>query len=65
MAEDNEGRLVTINENKGGRVREKNDGTRCVENRLCFHGLVFLQSCISYLDQKKSLETQAHIQPPI
>ena len=30
MAEDNEGRLVTINENKGGRVREKNDGTRCV-----------------------------------
>ena len=30
MAEDNEGRLVTINENKGGRVREKNDGTRYI-----------------------------------
>ena len=58
MAEDNEGRLVTINENKGGRVREKNDGTRCVE-KDSFHGLVFLQSCISYLDQKKSLEKQA------
>merc|ERR1719233_2408628 len=28
LAEDNEGRLVTINENKGGRVREKNEGTR-------------------------------------
>ena len=30
LAEDNEGRLVTINENKGGRVREKNDGTRYI-----------------------------------
>ena len=36
MAEDNEGRLVTINENKGGRVREKNDGTRCVEKDFVF-----------------------------
>ena len=30
LAEDKEGRLVTINENKGGRVREKNDGTRYI-----------------------------------
>ena len=30
LAEDDEGRLVTINENKGGRVREKNDGTKWV-----------------------------------
>ena len=30
LAEDNEGRLVTINENKGGRVRKKNDGTRYI-----------------------------------
>ena len=36
MAEDNEGRLVTINENKGGRVREKNDGTRCVKMDFVF-----------------------------
>ena len=36
MAEDNEGRLVTINENKGGRVREKNEGTRCVQIYLVF-----------------------------
>ena len=52
MAEDNEGRLVTINENKGGRVREKNDGTRCVENRLCFHGLVFLRSYLTLIRKK-------------
>jgi len=39
LAEDNEGRLVTINENKGGRVREKNDGTRAGESDLLFFNL--------------------------
>jgi len=39
LAEDNEGRLVTINENKGGRVREKNDGTRPGESDLLFFNL--------------------------
>ena len=40
MAEDNEGRLVTINENKGGRVREKNDGTRCVCHPILKSGFI-------------------------
>lgn len=39
LAEDNEGRLVTINENKGGRVRKKNDGTRAGESDLLFFNL--------------------------
>jgi len=39
LAEDNEGRLVTINENKGGRVRERSDGTRAGESDLLFFNL--------------------------
>jgi len=39
LAEDNEGRLVTINENKGGRVREENEGTRAGESDLLFFNL--------------------------
>ena len=48
LAEDNEGRLVTINENKGGRVREKNEGTRSKK----------LQSCLVFYPNPASIKVE-------
>ena len=60
LAEDNEGRLVTINENKGGRVRERSDGTRCIE--IDFFFMDWFTFDFPYSTKNKVLGTQAHIQ---